>query len=69
MQERITVYLDGNPIEIFRGMQLKHVLLAKDYTLFKAATEGSIYLVDDKGFRVGLEGALSDNARFFIHRS
>jgi sulfur carrier protein ThiS len=62
MSERIKVTVNGSPVEIFRGMKVKHALIAFDQKLYAAAAEGRILVEDSHGFRIGLEGALSDGA-------
>ena len=65
MTEQITVFVDNRPIKIYRGMQVKHALIASDYSLYKAAGRGEIVVVDQNGFRLGLEGALQEGSRIF----
>ncbi len=60
MGERITVIVNGIPVRLFRGMRVKHALIALDQKIYAAATEGRIWIEDAHGFRIGLEGALSD---------
>jgi hypothetical protein len=65
MTEKITIYLDDNPLLLYRGMQVKHALIAYDYKLYTAAQRGEIYMEDQDGFRLGLEGALQEGSRIF----
>ena len=65
MNERITVFVDGRPVKIYRGMLVKHALIACDYGLYKAAACGEVAVVDKHGFRLGLEGALQEGSRVF----
>jgi hypothetical protein len=65
MTEQITVFVDDRPVKIFRGMQVKHALIASDYSGYQNATRGEILVVDDNGFRLGLEGALQEGSRIF----
>ncbi|MCU0586985.1 MAG: hypothetical protein MUF52_02410 [Syntrophobacteraceae bacterium] len=62
MGERIRVLVNGRPVEIYRGMKVKHALIAYDQNVYAAAAEGRVVVEDVHGFRVGLEGALSDGA-------
>ena len=68
MSEKILVHVDDQPLELFRGMQAKHALISLDQSLYKAAGAGEIWLEDERGFRLGLEGALHDGARIYIRR-
>lgn len=63
MGDRITVTVNGNPVEIFQGMKVKHALIAFDQMLYAAAAQGRILVEDSHGFRIGLDGALSDGSR------
>jgi hypothetical protein len=65
MKERITISVNNMPINIHRGMTVKHALIAHDQALYTAAMKGDIILVDDNGFQIGLEGALQDGAKIF----
>lgn len=40
MSENIEVYVNGRKIEIYRGMKVKHALIAYDQKLYKAALAG-----------------------------
>lgn len=62
MGERITVIVNGRPVEIFVGMKVKHALIAFDQKVYAAAAEGRILVEDSHGFQIGLDGALSDGA-------
>ncbi len=50
-------------------MTVKHAILALDQALLKAARKGDIIVRDDQGFTVGLEGALHDGARLYLHKT
>lgn len=65
MKPLLTVFVNNQPVKIYRGMQVKHALIALDYTLYKAAAAGELMVVDRHGFQVGLEGALQDGSRIF----
>ena len=66
MKEQITVFVDGRPVRIYRGMQVKHALIACDYALYKAADAGEILIVDQNGFKLGIEGALQEGSKIFL---
>lgn len=65
MSERITVFVNDHPIKIYRGMLVKHALLACDHALYRTAAAGEVRVEDQHGFQVGLEGALQDGSRIF----
>jgi hypothetical protein len=65
MNEQITVFVDGRPVKIYRGMQVKHALIACDYGLYKAAVTGEAVVVDNHGFVLGLEGSLQEDSKVF----
>ena len=68
MKDRIRVFIDGRQVLLYRGMQVKHALIACDSALYRAAADGLVLVEDDHGFRVGLEGSLLDGARLFTRR-
>jgi sulfur carrier protein ThiS len=63
MDELITVSVNGSPVRIHRGMKVRHALIAFDQEIYAAAMEGRIVVEDSRGFRIGLDGALSNGAR------
>ncbi|MDR3569070.1 MAG: hypothetical protein P4L43_13660 [Syntrophobacteraceae bacterium] len=65
MSETIEVFVNGHKTSLYRGMQVKHALIAFDQSLYFAALSGEIRVEDEHGFAVGLEGALSEGARLF----
>ena len=66
MKERLRVSVNGKPVEVFRGMSVKHALIAYDETVYKAAAEGRAVVRDQRGFVIGLEGALLEGAVLFV---
>ena len=65
MGENISVFVNDREVKIYRGMQVRHALISYDYTLLKAAEEGEVLIEDERGFHVGLEGALTDGSRIY----
>ncbi|NTW35124.1 MAG: hypothetical protein HGB17_03155 [Syntrophobacteraceae bacterium] len=63
MSEQITVFVNGARVRIHRGMNVEHALLAFDQEIYLAAIEGRIVVEDSRGFRIGLDGALTNGAR------
>jgi hypothetical protein len=68
MEERITVFVNGEPVELYRGMRVKHALIALDQRLYQDAAEGGIVVEDQHGFRLGLDGALHPGTRLTTRR-
>ena len=65
MTEKITVFLNDKPVAVYRGMQVKHALIASDYAVYRAAQRGEVCVIDQRGFAIGLEGALQEGSRIF----
>ena len=65
MSENIEVFVNGQEITLYRGMNVKHALIAYDQSVYVAALTGRVRVEDQNGFAVGLEGALADGARLF----
>jgi hypothetical protein len=66
MKERFEVFVDNKPVEVFRGMEVKHALLAYDYATYEACREGRAVVLDRNGFVVGLDGAVEEGTQLFI---
>jgi hypothetical protein len=66
MSETIVVYVNDKPVEIYRGMKVKHALISCGNELYKAAAAGDLSVRDESGFEVGLNGSLSPGARIYI---
>ena len=68
-KERITVYVDGRPVQLYRGMRVRHALISIESGLCAAVEEGGISVTDENGFEVGLDGALEDGSRLALKKS
>jgi hypothetical protein len=68
MEERITVFINGTPVQIYRGLHVEHALIACDTRLYEAVRQGELIVEDQHGFRVGLAGGLLPGARIFTRR-
>jgi hypothetical protein len=68
MEERIIVYVNARPVPFYSGMQVKHALISYDYPVYEACERGDLWVEDDYGFRVGLEGALRDGAKIYTRK-
>ncbi len=62
------VFVNDTKVEIYRGMKVKHALIAYDQALYEAALEGEAQVFDENGFEIGLEGSLTERSRIFIRR-
>jgi hypothetical protein len=69
MDERITVFVNGTRVEVYRAMKVKHALIAFDQQLYAAAVEDRVVVEDSRGFRVGLDGSLHDGAHLRTRES
>ena len=65
-EEYVTVYVNERPVRIFRGLRVKHALLSCDQSLYDRVADGRARVEDERGFPVGMEGALKDGARFVV---
>jgi hypothetical protein len=65
MNEIIMVFVNDQPVKIYRGMQVKHALIALNQALYPAAVAGELHVEDSHGFQVGLEGTLQEGSRIF----
>ncbi len=57
------VYVNGIPVDVLRGMKVKHALLKAG--LLKEV-EDSKKVYDEWGNEVGLDGALSEGVKIYI---
>ncbi len=68
MKETITVQVNHQPVEVYRGMKVKHALISLDQALYEKALAGEIVVKDENGFDVGLDGALSENTKIYTDK-
>lgn len=66
MKESLTIAVNGRPVELHRGMRVKHALIACGDRLCTDCLEGRAVVRDENGFVVGLDGALYDGARLDV---
>ncbi|MCE5242522.1 MAG: hypothetical protein ABFD98_16115 [Syntrophobacteraceae bacterium] len=64
--DHVVVSIDGKPVRVFRGLRVMHALIACDQALYNAVRDGRAHVEDERGCRVGMEGALTPGARFFV---
>ena len=65
MSAHIDVFVNGRKIDLYRGMRVKHALIAYDQSLYKAVLAGEVRVEDENGFSLGLEGGLANGAKIF----
>jgi len=68
MAKQILVYVNGKPVEIFQGMAVRHALISCDYALYEASEKGEVIVEDERGFPLGLEGALENGSKIYTRR-
>lgn len=66
MDERIEVFVNDAKVTVYRGLRVKHALIAYDQDVYRLAVAGSVRVYDRNGFAIGLDGALSDGARIYV---
>jgi hypothetical protein len=69
MNERCSVLINGKPVEVYRGMKVKHALIAYDHTVYELCREGRYIVRDREGFVVGMDGAIAEGALFSVEAS
>jgi hypothetical protein len=65
VNEKIIVYVNDRPVTLFKGMQVKHALIAFDQSLYESAAHGKLAINDANGFRVGLDGAVIEGSSLY----
>jgi hypothetical protein len=64
-KERLSVFVNDGPVEVYAGMKVRHALIAARPGLYEACTKGEAVVRDQDGFLVGLDGALNEGARLY----
>jgi len=65
MPDQISVFVNDTEVRLHRGMTVKHALIAFSASVHQAVEAGDSFVVDQRGFRVGLDGSLGDGARIY----
>ncbi len=60
MGDRVQVFVNGVSESLYKGMTVRHALIARDQALYDAARKGDVLLEDGNGFPLDLEGALTE---------
>ncbi len=58
--------VNGVPVELYRGMRVRHALISMDYEYLWKAEQGLIRVEDANGYAVGLDGALQDGSELVL---
>jgi len=66
MKERFAVFVNGRPVDVYRGMKVKHALIAYDYAVYELCREGRYEVRGSEGFVVGMDGAIAEGAVFSV---
>jgi hypothetical protein len=61
--QKIRVFLNGEELETFRGMKVKHIL---PFATIRAISNGELMVTDEEGHERGLEGSLADGEHLKI---
>ena len=69
MKEKINVFVNDRPVRIYRGMQVKHALIAFDQAVYEAAARGEMTVENADGFKTGLDGAVLEGTRIYTRRT
>ncbi|MEW6718848.1 MAG: hypothetical protein AB1346_00170 [Thermodesulfobacteriota bacterium] len=63
MGDRVQVFVNGKPETLYRGMRVRHALIARDQALYDAAERGELRVEDGNGFSLDLDGGLTDGMK------
>ncbi len=66
MSEHIEIFVNGRKIGLYRGLKVKHALIAYDQDAYGAALAGHARVEDENGFALGLEGGLTGGEKIFV---
>lgn len=66
MAHSIRIHVNDEPVALFQGMHVKHALIAYGHSSYEGVLAGELVVEDQRGFRVGLEGALSEGSRIYV---
>jgi len=62
--QRITVYVDGEPQRLFLGLRVRHAI---GYQKAWQVERDEAMIMDEDGNRLDLDGALYDGERLYLH--
>lgn len=64
--EKVEVFVNDKKISLYRGLKVKHALIAYDQDAYGAALAGHARVEDENGFALGLEGGLTGGEKIFV---
>lgn len=65
----MTVFINSEPVEIFSGANLGHVVLKYSSRSYKMVCTGKLTIFDKYGFRTETDAPVKDGQHFFIKRN
>lgn len=65
-EERKTVYVNDQPIRIFRWAEVQHCVNAYDSHLYRKVRKGEAEILDEKGDRIGWGGFAADGQHIYV---
>lgn len=65
----MTVFINSEPVEIFSGANLGHVVLKYSSRSYKMVCSGKLTIFDKYGFKTEPDGPVKDGQHFFIKRT
>ncbi len=65
MNRTIEVFVNDRQVSIYRGMKVRHALIAFDQAIYSAVSSGKLLVFDQNGFVLGLDGSLEEGAKIY----
>ncbi len=65
MNQPIPVFVNDKRVSIYRGMKVRHALIAFDQAIYAAVLSGELLVLDQNGFVIGLDGSLEEGAKIY----
>lgn len=65
-EDRKTVFVNDQPIEIFNGAEVQHCVNAYDSALYVKIHRGEAEIVDEKGNKIGWGGHAGDGQHIYV---
>ena len=59
MDDRVEVVVNGIRQSLYKGMRVRHALIARDQALYEAALRGEVRIEDGNGFLLDLDGSVT----------
>jgi hypothetical protein len=65
VKDRLSVFVNDVPVEVYQGMKVRHALIALGQDFYEECVKGESVVKNEDGFLVGLDGALSEGIRLY----